>query len=112
MRGFRPSIGEGADVIVADAKKEPAMAIYLYPGQIALLLALALLTVAALTFWAAWHYFHATHYALDRREYVCTAVKKNAGNSPALWRGAYYFPTESDREDKCLEYSRAPKNPA
>ena len=97
---------------MADAKKEPAMAIYLYPGQIVLLLALSLIAVAALTLTASWHYFHATRYALDRREYVCTAVKKNAGASPAYWRGAYYFPTEAEREDKCLEYSKAPKKPA
>lgn len=97
---------------MADAKKEPAMAVYLYPGQIVLLLALSLFIVAALTFWISRHYFRATNYVLDRGEYVCTAIKKNAGESPALWRGAYYFTTESDREDKCLEYSKAPKKPA
>ena len=94
---------------MADAKKEPAIALYLYQGQIVFLLALALLTVAVFVFAISWHYFHATHYALDRGKYVCTAVNKNAGESPALWRGAYYFPTESDREDKCLEYSKTPK---
>jgi hypothetical protein len=74
--------------------------------QLLALAAVAVASIAALAGWAGWHIASASSYALPRAEWVCSKTKST--DRAVLWRGGYYFPSESARNGGCFEYSKIP----